>query len=170
MFEQQPNCGYKETFTLINFDRVSSFMSHNEASQDFTVLESQDQRLIGEYTFTVKSEISVPTDHSKTAFTPFVIEFDILIIIDPCIVDSYFDTLTAQTIEYAIGSAAQIHISPYEFTQTPNCGYQETVSLKNLPSMVTHNPMANDFTVPKNADLSQIGLYSVTLISKIQVP
>ena len=154
MFEQSPTCGYPETLKLLNFDAVSSFMTHDKTNQDFTIKETTDLRLIGEYTFTLRSEISVPKDHSKTAYIPFVVEYDIQVFIEPCVVDSYEDTLTADLIEYSIGSAALVHVSPYEFTQFPNCGYQETLSLKNLPALVTHNQKAKDFTVPKNADLS----------------
>lgn len=81
-------------------------MTHNEAESDFTIPSFNDMTAMGEYTVTIRSEISVPTDYTQTDFTQLFVEYEFLVIIEPCIVDSYEDTLTAATIEYAIGSLA----------------------------------------------------------------
>lgn len=145
-------------------------MTHNEVDSDFTIPSFNDLTSMGEYTITIRSEISVPTDYTQTTFTQMFVEYDFIVIIEPCIVDSYEDTLTAATIEYAIGSLALANVSPFEFTQFSNCGYKETVTTTNLPAFVTHNMATYDFSVPQNSDLTLIGLYYVTLEGVIQVP
>ena len=56
-FDEEPLCGYPETVTLTN---LPSFLTHNEDSSDFTVQESSDLSLIGEYIVNIKSEIRWP--------------------------------------------------------------------------------------------------------------
>ena len=56
-FEEEPFCGYPETVTLTN---LPTFLTHNEDSSDFTMQESSDLSLIGEYIVNIKSEIRWP--------------------------------------------------------------------------------------------------------------
>ena len=58
----------------------------------------------------------------------------------------------------------------YQFDESPVCNYPETVTLKNLPTWTIHNVASSDFTIPRNADLSLIGEYIVTLRSEIKIP
>ena len=118
----------------------------------------------------IKSEISVPDDHTLTGFTIYEVDYDFLVIIDPCVVDSYTATFVAADIIYDLGAPTLENVSYYEFEQSPNCGYPETVTLTDLPTFVTQNIADADFTVPFNSDLSLIGQYPVTIRSEIQVP
>ena len=61
VFDEDPVCNYPETVTLTN---LPSFVTHNEASSDFTIPQTGDLSLLGEYTVTIKSEICVPDDHT----------------------------------------------------------------------------------------------------------
>ena len=54
---------------------LPAFVTHNDASSDFTVLKSSDDSLVGEYTVTVRSEVQVPDDYTKSTFTPVTGEF-----------------------------------------------------------------------------------------------
>ena len=57
----------------------------------------------------------------------------------------------------------------YGFEQVNACGYQETYEVTNLPSFVTHNTVAKDFTVFTD-NLEHVGSHTVTVVSTIQVP
>ena len=79
----------------------------------------------------------MPDDHTQSTFTPHAVNYDFLVIIDPCIVNQYIATIIATDITYAIGSTTLANVSPYAFEQQPNCGYPETITLTNLPAFVT---------------------------------
>ena len=64
-------------------------------------------------------------------------EYDLIIYVKPCIVDSYVDTVTVGVIYYNIG-APTITDGPYEFKQSPMCGYPETLTVTNLPGFARH--------------------------------
>ena len=85
-FDEVPFCGYAETVTLQN---LPAFVTHNGAGSDFTVPKSGDLNIIGEYTVNIKSEISVPDDYNLSGYTTYEVDYDFLVIIDPCVVDSY---------------------------------------------------------------------------------
>ena len=66
-FDEEPVCNYLETVTLKD---LPIFVTHNApVSDDFTVLQTNDLNIIGSYIVTIKSEISVPDDYTKTSFT-----------------------------------------------------------------------------------------------------
>ena len=71
-------------------------------------------------------------------------------------------------IVYNIG-APDLTAGLYSFSQVALCNYPETVNLTNLPTFVTHNEVAKDFTIKKNSDLSLLGEYPVTIKSEICV-
>ena len=94
----------------------------------------------------VRSEINVPDDYTKTAFTKMTSEQDFTVYIEPCLITSYDSLQTVSSIEYAIG-ALSLTGGSYAFVQTPECGYDESVTILNLPSFLTHNEATADFTV-----------------------
>lgn len=154
IFDEVPFCGYLETVTLTD---LPAFVSHNDGSSDFTVPQNGDLSLIGEYTVNIKSEIKVPDDYTLSTFRTYEVNYDFLVIIDPCVVDSYTASIVAADITYDIGTPSLVNVSPYAYEQQPNCGYPETVTLTNLPAFVTQNAVEADFTVPESFDLSLIG-------------
>ena len=68
---------------------LPAFANHNEPSSDFTIPQNNDLDLIGEYTVTLRSEISVPDDHTQTTFTTLFVEYDFVIQVEECIVNDY---------------------------------------------------------------------------------
>ena len=85
-FEQSPACGYPQTVTILD---LPAFVTHNDASSEFTILKSSDGSLVGEYTVTIRSEVQVPDDYTKSTFTPVTGEFQFVIKVKSCIVTSY---------------------------------------------------------------------------------
>ena len=83
--DEDPVCNYPETVTVTN---LPAFAVHNEPTSDFTIAQNNDLGLIGEYVVTLRSEISVPDDHTKTSFTPWVVEYNFLIQVEECLVDT----------------------------------------------------------------------------------
>ena len=139
-------------------------MTHNIDTSDFTIDSNSDLSLIGSYTVTMRSEIKIPDDYTLTSYTSMFVEYDFLILIEPCLVSTYKDTTTITQIVYNIG-ALTLTDGLYIFDEDPVCNYPETVTLTNLPSFVTHNEPTSDFTVPQTADLGLLGEYTVTIKS-----
>ena len=98
------------------------------------------------------------------------VDYDFLVIIEPCEIQSYLDSLTAADIVTNIGAPAQINVSSYDFQQSPNCAYPELVTVTNLPPFITHNDVDRSFSVPLISDLSLIGKYTAHIHSIISVP
>ena len=97
------------------------------------------------------------------------VEYDFTILIEPCLVSIYTDTITITRIVYKIGALA-LTDGFYVFDEDPVCNYPETVTLTNLPSFATHNEDSSDFTIPQTGDLSLLGEYPVRIRSEICVP
>ena len=55
----------------------------------FTLGQTFDKSLVGRYPVTIRSEISVPTDYTKTTFDTYVEEYTFTIFVEPCIVTTY---------------------------------------------------------------------------------
>ena len=145
-FDEDPVCNYPETVTLTN---LPAFITHNEATSDFTLPQNSDLSLIGSYDVTIRSEISVPDDFQAGTFTVLFREYQFTIFVEPCIVNTYTATLEVADISYNIGAPDLLNVSPYVFDEDPVCNYPETVTLTNLPAFVTHNrPASDDFSVP----------------------
>jgi len=77
VFDEDPVCNYSETVTLTD---LPTFATHNEASSDFTIPQTGDLDLLGEYTVKIRSEICVPDDHTNDSCSPFVSEYDFTIV------------------------------------------------------------------------------------------
>ena len=165
-FDEKPACHYPEIVTLIN---LPDFVTHNGDTNDFTIPSNNDLSLIGSYTVTIRSEIHIPDDYSKSSHTTMFVEYDFIILIEPCLVNTYTDTTTITRIVYNIG-ALTLTDGLYVFDEDPVCNYPETVTLNNLPTFVTHNEASSDFTIPQTGDLSLLGEYTVTIKSAICVP
>ena len=167
VFDENPFCGYPETVTLTN---LPGFALHNApTTDDFSIPKTPDLALIGVYTVTIRSEIQVPDDHTKSSFTTIFAEHDFDIFMEPCIVNRYEATVVVPTIVYNVNQST-LTTGYYQFDEVPVCGYPEAVTVTNLPSFANHNEPDSDFTIPQNNDLSLIGSYTVTIRSEIQVP
>ena len=118
---------------------------------------------------TIRSEISIPDDYTKTTFTTMAAEHEFTVFIEPCLVSTYLATTQVIAIVYNVNQAT-LTDGFYVFDETPVCNYPETVTVTNLPVFANHNEPTSDFTIPQNNDLSLIGEYTVTLRSEIQVP
>ena len=165
VFSEDPICNYPETVT---FENLPAFVTHNESTSDFTIPQTLDLALIGEYVVTIKSEICVPEDENSC--TKLDASYDFKVIMQPCIVNTYTDTLRVGDISYNVGASSLGNIGKYIFDEDPSCNYPETVTFSNLPAFVTHNEGTSDFTIPQNSDLSLIGSYTVRIRSEISVP
>ena len=73
-------------------------------SSDFTIPQNNDLDLIGEYTVTLRSEIQVPDDYTKSTYTIMFVEYDFVIQVEECLVDNYTADQVIDTISYNIGT------------------------------------------------------------------
>ena len=117
-FEEDPVCNYPETVTFVN---LPTWVTHNPSTADLTIPKTGDLSLIGEHVVTIKSEILVPTDHTKAIFTPISVTYDFSIFMEPCTVNKLIAT-PIDKIEYTIGTSSMT-TSEYTFTQVPQCNY-----------------------------------------------
>ena len=166
-FEETPICGYQQT---INLTDLPTFVTHNvPASQDFTIPSTTDLSLIGEYTVNISGSVCPPT--GGMICTSISDNYDFVVYIEPCLVNTYEATQVVGPITYRVGDPA-VTSSTYAFGEDPTiCNYPETFfSLANLPAWVTHNTASADFTIAPTSDLTLIGEYIVTVTSEIEVP
>ena len=163
-FDEDPVCSYPETVILTD---LPVFVLHNApASDDFTVPQTNELVLIGSYVVTIRSEICVPDDYTKSSCTPMIAEHEFTVFMEPCIVTTYEASTQITVIVYNVNQATLTDGS-YVFDESPVCNYPETVTVTNLPAFATHNELTSDFTIPQTNDLSLIGEYTVTLRSEI---
>ena len=57
----------------------------------------------------------------------------------------------------------------YGFKQTPDCGYEQVITISDAPSFVTHDEVARTFMIEPTQD-SDVGEHTVTVSSSILVP
>ena len=165
-FGEEPICNYDETVTVTN---LPVFVTHNSGTADFTLSQISDLSLIGEYIVTIRSEICVPNDYTKSGCTVMADEYQFSIFVAGCLVTNYYASTKVTRIDYNIGSPS-LTDGFYEFEEDPACNYPEKVTVTNLPAFVTHNEASSDFTIPYTGDLSLLGEYVVTIRSEICVP
>ena len=144
-------------------------MTYDLANRRFTVPELTDLSLVGIYTFILRSEISVPDDHTMSRETLMSQEEEITVMVNPCQVTDYSLTSAIASIEYEVGSPG-LTDGYYVFDESPACNYQETVTVTNLPDFMSHDEMNSEFTISQVNDLSKIGSYIITVKSEIQIP
>ena len=77
-FVESPICNYSELVTMTN---LPPWATHNLANSDFTVAQTSDLARIGEYVVTIRSEISMPSDYSKSLYNVLFDEHDFSILI-----------------------------------------------------------------------------------------
>lgn len=100
VFDENPVCNYPETVTISN---LPVFATHNgPTTDDFSLPQTTDLSLLGSYTVTVRSEIQVPNNYSKTTFTTWFAEHDFVIYMEPCLVSSYDATTVVTRIVYNV--------------------------------------------------------------------
>jgi hypothetical protein len=85
-------------------------MSHDIGPASFYLPKSVDLSLLGEYTFTIRSEITVPDDYTMTTSTVIFVEEIVTVYVEPCFVDTYI-------------AVDDKNYSHYEFDETPFCNY-----------------------------------------------
>ena len=103
---------------------------------------------VGTYTVTLTVSITFPENYQPTSPTITIsdeIEFELQV--NPCFVNSYtISSAAINPVSYSLRNP-EISFGPYGFQQSPDCGYAETVTFDNLPSIVTHNSGSQDFTI-----------------------
>ena len=154
-FEQKPACGYEQRIVIEN---LPDFATHNAASGDFTIPQTVDLSILGQYSVTVRAEIDIPSHKSGTPSDTIASELLFEIQVNPCEVNEYSRQLVPATIFHKVGAAAK-NDGAYSFKELPECGYKQTVTVSDLPSFVTHNQDTSDFTIQKVSDLTLIGEY-----------
>lgn len=92
--------------------------------------------LIGEHVVTIKGEILVPTDYTSTTYMPMTVEYPFSIFVEPCIITD-FTTVPISKVFYTIG-AQGVTSETYEFIQEPDCNYDVTFIVTDLPIFATH--------------------------------
>lgn len=91
--------------------------------------------------------------------------------VTPCLVETFTAEKTLSTIEYTLGDST-ITYGPYSFKQSPDCGYDMTVSDQNLPkdTYLTHDKTNGEFTILKSEKYEFVGIYDVIIKSVFLQP
>ena len=98
-FTQDLACGYDETITVSN---LPAFATHRTASADFQIPATSDLSLIGVYLVNIKADICVPDDHTKATCTPWVVQYDFEIRMEPCQTTSFDPTPQLFDMDYIV--------------------------------------------------------------------
>ena len=101
VFDESPVCNYPETVTVTN---LPTFATHNTGTADFTIQTTTDLSLIGQYIVTINSMICVPDDYTQESCTIKQVQYDFVIKMEPCKIDTYNSVLVAGVINYNIGT------------------------------------------------------------------
>lgn len=116
---------------------LPDFVTHNEGTQDFTIEQNADLGIIGEYKVTIRAEIEIPNDHTATTYTKMLSEYDFVIQVNGCQISEYRAVQDTMAMTYTIGQD-NLYSAVYAFEQVPACGYEQTVSVIDLPAFVEH--------------------------------
>ena len=127
---------------------------------------------MGLYEITVTGKISVPINYTPSSpFEEQTISVTILVRVNPCLVDS-FDVISdpIDPIDYTLGTPS-VTFGPYEFAQSPDCGYPVTITFVNLDeTFINHDPVLREFTIQQTDDLTKLGIYQVGVRATFDQP
>lgn len=73
------------------------------------------------------------------------ITYDFTVTVDPCAIQSYIASVTVADVSM-VWSDAPLTSPSYSFSQTPQCGYAESVQIGALPSFLEHDATTTRFT------------------------
>lgn len=108
--------------------------------------QSNDLSLVGQYLVTVVGTLSFHEDYTLTNKATLTAQFTFTIFVEPCKVDSFVGEPLIDFISYSVGSAT-LTAGDYGFTQTPPCGYAQTITVSGLPSFVDHREADKNFQI-----------------------
>jgi len=144
-------------------------MVYDKQNAKFNLPQTADLSIIGIYSFVIRSEIEVPNDYTMATKRIMFKEETVTVRINPCQVSTYTATKQVVSITYRIGDPDLID-GAYAFSESPICGYPETVTVTNLPSWAIHLSADKKFKIPSTRDLALIGSYTVTMRGEISMP
>ena len=116
-FDESPVCNYPKTVTVTN---LPAWTLHNVASSDFTIPQNDNLSLVGSYTVTLRSEIKIPNDYTKTTFKTLFVEYAFPIQVGGCVVNTYTAVQVLTLISYNVG-APTLTSPKYTFDESPVC-------------------------------------------------
>ena len=126
---------------------------------------------IGIYTVTLSVTITFQESYEPASPTLTVsdeIEFELRV--NPCFVNSYtVSSALISPVSYSLQDP-EMTFGPYSFEQSPDCGYDETVTIGNLPTFVTHNLESKDFTIAQTSNTSLVGVFNIIIRSTFEQP
>ena len=148
------------------------YLTPNLVSRDFTIAFTSDLAFLGIYNITIASTFTQPSISGVSSQVTKSTGFQL--IVSPCTVLSYSILSTVNgTVSYTLGDPS-FSFGPYQFSQSPNCGYNETVSITGLPigTYLTHNSVNRNFTIVKTSisDYAFLGVYNATIQSQFMQP
>ena len=93
-----------------------------------------------------------------------------VVTVNPCTINDY--TISAQPSDMIISfrNSQETKSQAYGVSQSPDCGYPETIEVINLPHFATHNANQKTFSVTNVDDQDDLGEYTITVLHKISVP
>ena len=93
------------------------------------------------------------------------------LVVGSCTVKSFLAVSELPTIEYTLGGPPKTY-GPYQFSQSPNCGYPTTIAASGLPlsTFLTHDTTNRIITIKNTDDPDFVGIYDVTIESVFLQP
>lgn len=106
-FTQSPNCNYGEFVELTN---LPFFALHNKSTNDFTIFETANRALAGQYTVSLRGYVMEPDDYTMTTYTIHEVNYDFIIDMqDPC-TGTILDPFTANNMQISVHGPADVEL------------------------------------------------------------
>ena len=152
---------------------LPTFTFHQEPSSNFLIANTEDLSLDGTYTVTLRSEIQVPTDYTKTVFTTWEQTYTFnIIMIDPCKTSTIDDfVILDMTRSVKEGTNTQTIVDPTDLVSRTYgtmdgydyCGPRE-FEITTLPysNFLSFDPTTNTYTYGSNFQ-SDVGVYNLKM-------
>ena len=119
----------------------------------------------------IESSFEEPDIDGNTS--PRTAEIEFTLIVSPCTVTTFEaeSDISGSEVLYTLGEGS-FEFGNYEFKQEPDCGYEQTYTVFNLPDeeLVVHDSDQQKFLLSSSNDLEYMGVYQVVIRAEFQQP
>ena len=118
--------------TIENLPVEREYVEFDPDSKIFTIYKTTDELFLGVYQVVIRKEFEQYNIDKSTTTIMQTIEFELTV--TSCTVESFNVVQRPEAeIAYTLGEPS-FTFGPYEFTQTPDCGYAPEISFIEMPS------------------------------------
>ena len=154
--------------TIENLPAEKEYVAFDPANKIFTIYKTTDELFLGVYQVVIKKEFEQYNIDKSTTTIMQTIEFELTV--TSCTVESFSVVQRPEAaIAYTLGEPS-FTFGPYEFAQTPDCGYSPEISFIEMPSeiYIEHSESEKAFTIKETNEPDFLGVYNVQIIGQFE--